>query len=70
MKIGDYRVWRSPAVCWCAFAFFAVFTVLLIVVDVRPYPGQQRDRWLSTLGSGAAALGSFLAAVRAAKNKG
>jgi hypothetical protein len=68
MKIEDFRLWRSPAVCWWSFALFSVVTFIVQVVDVIPYPDMERD-WLILMIGGAASSLFLLLAIRATKQK-
>lgn len=67
MSIGDFRVWRSPAVCWWLFALFAVLTIIWQLVDVKPYPNMYRDWLIGTIVFGGASAVSFILARRARK---
>jgi hypothetical protein len=55
MKIGSFRVWRSPIVCWCWFALFAVLFLAWQMVDEKPYPHMRRDDLIGSFTFGAAA---------------
>jgi hypothetical protein len=69
MSVGDFRLWRSPAVCWWSFALFAVLTITWQLVDVKPYPNMYRDWLVGTLVFGAAAVASFVLACRAKRRR-
>ena len=69
MKIGNFRLWRSPAVCWWSFSLFSVLTVIWQVVDVKPYPDMQRDWLVLTSVCGIAAFVFFVLGIRATRQR-
>jgi len=69
VNIGDFRLWRSSVICWCAFALFTFLTILWQVVDIKAYPHMERDWLILTVGSGTIAFLFFVLAIRATKQK-
>jgi len=67
MKTGDFKLWRSPVVCWMLFALFFVFLVLVQTVTTVPYPNSARDELILSLTSSVGAIVSFVFARRASK---
>lgn len=65
MKLGDPRLWRSRLVCGCSFFLFTVLALAMYLVDVKPYPNEQRDRALLTSPFVCAAGISLILALRA-----
>jgi hypothetical protein len=69
MKTGDFKLWRSPAVCWWLFGLFSILSVLWQIFDIKPYPEMERDRFILTSICGVAAVLFVLLGVRATKQR-
>jgi hypothetical protein len=69
VKIGDFKLWRSPAVCWSLFIFFCVMSVVWQIVAVKPYPNEKRDWLVGTIILGGLALLFLVLGCRAKKQK-
>ena len=69
MKTGDFKLWRSPVVCWWLFALFCVLTVIWQIITVKPYPDMQRDWLILTFGCGGAAFSFLIMGIRASRQR-
>jgi hypothetical protein len=69
MKMGNFSLWRSRAVCWWSFALFSALTIVWQFIDVKPYPHMQRDLAILTGGCATAALLFLILAVRATRKR-
>ena len=69
MKIGSFKLWRSPWVCWALFVFFAVLSFCWQIVDVHPYPNMDRDYAVGSLALGGATIVSYFFARYATKRR-
>ena len=65
MRTGIRRIWRSPLICWSFFTLFFALTVLLNIVDVKPYPSMNRDLVIGTLVFAGGSLVFFVLSCRA-----
>ena len=65
MKIGNFKLWNSSAVCWwfCTL-FFALFMAGQFVI-VIPYENKERDALIWSLFTAGGAIVSFILARRA-----
>jgi hypothetical protein len=69
MKTGDYKLWRSPLVCWWLFLLFSVLTIAFQIIDVKPYPNRERDSLINTAVCGGLAVAFLLLGIRANRQK-
>ena len=67
MKIGTFKIWRSPLSCWLLFGLFAFLLLVWQFVDVKPYRGGEAI--IGTAAFGAAAIAFLLLALRSSKSK-